>query len=144
MALTYTWSVTSIKIKDEVNTAGETLPKAVCQTYWKVVGTDENGNEGEFSGATPFSAANVSAGSFTAFESLTEEAVTGWIKDIVIGDPSYKAHIDGVIQKQIDADIEEEVAEGALPWAPADATPPVAADDPAEEAPLDDEPVDEA
>ena len=133
MSLTYTWKINSIKIKDEVNVDGETLPKAVCQTYWKCTGTDVDGNTGEFSGATPFSAANVPAGSFVSFESLTEETVIGWIRNIVENDAGYKAHIDGVIQKQIDAVIEEEVEESSLPWAPADVTPTVPADAPAED-----------
>ena len=71
MALTYTWSVTSLKVRDEVNADGETLSNSVVQTYWKCTGTDENGNSGTFSGATPFTAANVPAGSFIAFAYLT-------------------------------------------------------------------------
>ena len=117
MAFTYTWSVTSLKVKDEVNADEVTLPNAVVQTYWKVVGTDENGNTGEFSGATPFSAANVPAGSFVDFADLTEESVLGWIKNVVNGDASYKAHIDAQIQKMIDAEISVEKTGDALPWA---------------------------
>lgn len=116
MTFTYTWSVTSLKVKDEVNADGVTLPNAVVQTYWKVVGTDENGNTGEFSGATPFSAANVPAGSFVDFTDLAEETVLGWIKNVVNGDASYKAHIDGQIQKNIDAEISVEKTGDALPW----------------------------
>lgn len=117
MAFTYNWSVTSLKVKDEVNADGETLQNAVVQTYWKVVGTDGNGNSGEFSGATPFSAANVPAGSFVAFADLTEETVLNWIKNVVNGDASYKAHIDGQIQKRIDAEVSVEKSGAALPWA---------------------------
>ena len=46
MALTLAYSVTGIKVKDEVNADGVTLENAVCQTYWKLTGTDENGNSG--------------------------------------------------------------------------------------------------
>ena len=69
---TWAWEVTQLKRKDEVNSEGATLSGAVCQTFWKVTGTDANGNTGEFSGATPFSAANTPAGSFVAFDDLTE------------------------------------------------------------------------
>lgn len=123
MSFTYTWKINSLKVRDEVNSDGETLPKAVCQTYWKVTGEDANGNTGEFSGATPFSAANLTAAQFASFDSLTEENVIGWIQNIVNNDASYKAHIDGVIQRHIDETTEEEVDESSLPWAPADATP---------------------
>lgn len=116
MAFTYTYSVTSLKVKDEVNADGETLQNSVCQTYWKLVGVDENGNEGSFSGATPFTAASVSLANFVNFSDLTEAQVTGWIEDVVNGDAQYKLHIDGVIQAMIDANT---VTESDLPWTPA-------------------------
>lgn len=120
MALTLQYSVTSLKVKDEVNKDGVTLENAVCQTYWKVVGTDENGNQAEFQGATPFSAANVAEGNFKAFADLTEEDVIGWIKDVVDGDANYKAHIESVLQKDINKVALKEVT---MPWA-TDVTPP--------------------
>jgi hypothetical protein len=129
MAFTYTYTVTSLKVKDEVNADGETLQNSVCQTYWKVVGVDENDNQGEFSGATPFTAGSVSLANFVNFADLTEEQVIGWITAVVEGDAAYKAHIDGVIQGQIDAATE---TEETMPWAPA----PEVVDDPeGEEAP---------
>lgn len=117
MALTLSYSVTSLKVKDEVNADGVTLPNAVCQTFWKVVGTDENGNAADWSGATPFSAATVSEGAFTAFADLTEEDVVGWITAVVEADSGYKAHIVEQLQRNIDETI---TTEPALPWASED------------------------
>ena len=114
MAVTYTWAVTGLKTKNETNADGVVLNNAVVQTYWKKTGTDENGNEGTFSGATPFTAADVPAGEFVAFESLTEEIVLGWIKAVVVG--TYEEHVNGQIQKQIDQSINP-VVESAMPWA---------------------------
>ena len=68
MAITYTWKVTSIKTKNE----GENKD-AVVQTYWTKTGKDENGNEGVFSGATPFKDGNPSDPNFVPFNQLTEE-----------------------------------------------------------------------
>lgn len=113
MALTLSYSVTSLKVKDEVNAEGVTLSNAVCQTYWKVVGTDENGNTGEFSGATPFSAATVPSANFVAFEDLQEADVLAWIQAVVDGDAGYKAHIESQIQKAIDRDI---TRDAKMPW----------------------------
>ncbi len=48
MAITYTWAVTGMK----VTTVGSESDYVV-QTYWTKTGTDENGNTGTFSGATP-------------------------------------------------------------------------------------------
>ena len=115
MALTLSWEVTGVKTKNETNTDGDTLNDAVVQTYWQVTGTDADGNEGTFSGATPFSAANVPAGSFVAFADLTEATVLGWIQNVVVG--GYMDHIQEQIQKQIDS---ATIQEPALPWAPAE------------------------
>jgi hypothetical protein len=127
MALTLAYSVTGIKVKDEVNTDGDTLSNAVCQTYWKVVGTDtvDDTKVGEFSGATPFTAASVSLVNFTDFASLTEDAVIGWITAVVEADPGYKSHIEAQIQKEIDA---TQVVEATMPWAVDDVTPDLPAD----------------
>ena len=126
---TWTWSVTGLKKRDQVNAEGATLEGAVVQTYWKVVGADSDGNEGEFSGATPFTAVNVPAGSFTAFETLTEETVLGWIQNIVNSDQGYADHISERVTIQID---EVAIEDGVMPWAP-EVTPdpvPVPGDDP--------------
>lgn len=117
MALTLAYSVTGIKVKDEVNADGDTLENAVCQTYWKATGTDAAGNVGEFSGATPFTAASVPAADFTDLADLTEANVIGWITAVVDADADYAAHIEAQCQKQIDL---AAMSEPALPWAPAD------------------------
>lgn len=128
MAFTYTWEVTGLRKRDQVNSEGATLPGAVVQTYWKVTGTDADGNTGEFSGATPFTAEEVPAGEFTAFESLTEETVLSWIRAVVEGDLPYKQHIDERIAHQIDQEQEEDVNE--MPWGGPVTPPPPVADEP--------------
>jgi len=119
MANTYTWKVTGIKIKN----VSEEKPNAVVQTYWQKIGTDENGNEGTFSGATPFTVDPTdNSGPFIPFEQLTEEDVLNWIKSIVVG--GYEDHVNGQIQKQIDEKISP-ISEPKLPWAPEVETTPV-------------------
>ena len=126
MAVTYTWEVTSLKTKNETLGDGVVLPNAICQTYWKKIGTDEHGNEGSFSGATPFSADNLTEENFQQFDVLTEEIVLGWIQAIVVD--GYEEHVNGQIQKQIDEKVTP-ITEAAMPWAPeeteeTEATPP--------------------
>ena len=125
---TWTWEVTSLKKKDQVNAEGATLAGAVVQTFWKVTGEDANGNEADFSGATPFTAVNVPAGSFTAFETLTEATVLGWIQAVVNADQGYADHISSRIELQID---EVATTDAAMPWGDgSDVTPPTPADAP--------------
>lgn len=114
MAITYTWELTSLKKKNIGN-----FNNFVVQTYWKKIGTDENGITGEFPSATPFTPeADMDPATFISFEDLTEAQVLGWIQTVVTGD--YEAHVNDQIQKQIDAkkNPEIEVTSGKFPWSP--------------------------
>ena len=123
MAITYTWKITGLKTKDF-----EGKPSAIVQTYWQKIGTDENGNVGTFSGATPFTVDPTDdSGPFIPFDQLTEEDVINWIKTVVVG--GYAEHVDGKIQEQINEKISP-VTEAKLPWAPVE---PEAAPAPVEE-----------
>lgn len=117
MAWTYVYEVDRMKVKDEVNNDGVTLQNAVCQTFWKVTGTNSDGNSATFAGATPFSAAAVGEDDFTDLSDLTEAEVIGWIRAVVEGDNGYIDHINEVLQKQIDQEAEQDVESAALPWA---------------------------
>ena len=115
---TYTYKITGLKVKDEV-VNGVTNKSAVVQTYWQVTGKDKSGNEGTFSGATPFTTTTMPEGTiFKPFEQLTESDVVSWVKGVVEGNTGYQQHIDGQIQKQIDQNLSV-VSEANLPWAPA-------------------------
>lgn len=109
MAITYTWKVTGLKVKNEGS-----HENAVVQTYWEKTGIDEDGNEGTFSGATPFTSVNVPNGEFIPFEELTEETVIEWIQAVVVD--SYEEHVNSKIAEQI-ADKVTPVSEPKLPWA---------------------------
>lgn len=116
MSLTYTWKIKSLKKQDDPSAE---LDDIIVQTYWECTGTDSANNSGTFNGATPFEPDQVDADNFTAYESLTESQVLGWIQSVVNGNAAYKAHIDEQIQKQIDAIVRPttEVQSDALPWA---------------------------
>jgi hypothetical protein len=121
MAINYTWKLTSLKKRNSGSLNG-----VVFQTYWQKTGTDENGNTGSFSGATPFDPAQVDPNSFTPFDQLTEETVLGWIQGIVTG--SYEEHVNEQIQRQIDEKVNasEEVGSGKFPWDPEPTEQPAA------------------
>lgn len=109
MAVEYSWKVTGLKTST-VGSAND----VVVQTYWEKIGT-ENGVEGKFSGATPFSADKMPAGTtFIPFAQLKESDVLNWIQAEVTG--SYEAHVNEQIQKKIDEQ-KSPVVEATLPWA---------------------------
>ena len=111
MALTFTWSVTGLKTKNE-----NQFPDAVVQTYWKVIGTNETGINGVFDGATPLEISNNNDG-FIRFEELTEDIVISWVKDALSDDTH--ARIESIIQKQIDSKIFP-IVDRQLPWTTTD------------------------
>tara|TARA_B110000259_G_scaffold177777_1_gene215315 strand:+ start:1608 stop:1982 length:375 start_codon:yes stop_codon:yes gene_type:complete len=113
MSVNYTWEIISLKTKNEVIGDGVVLPNAVCQTYWRKTGTDANGVVGEFDGATPFSAANLTPESFQQFDMLTQDIVLGWVKSLVVGD--YEEHVNEQIQLRID-EVATGETEAELPW----------------------------
>ena len=117
MGLTYEWKLTGLKKQNS-----ETVNDAVVGTQWKLTGTDEDGNQGTFSGATPFSINEVNTGSFIEYSSLTEAQVLSWVKNHVSGSgPSnYMDHINGVILKEIASKkwASITVSETDLPWSP--------------------------
>lgn len=109
MTITYTWKITSLKVKDF-----DGKPNAIVQTYWQKIGTDENGNEGTFSGATPFTIdPNDDSGPFISFEDLTEADVIAWIQTVVVND--YERHVNEKIEEQINNKTNPE-QEKPLPW----------------------------
>jgi len=105
--MTYTWKITGVKTVDT-----DSVTDVVIQTYWEKTGTDENGNQGTFSGATPFSQSSINPENFIPYAQLTEEIVLGWIQAAVVG--SYGEHVNEQIQKQIDA---KNIKQPRLPWA---------------------------
>jgi hypothetical protein len=117
MALTYEWKLTGLKKQNSEN-----LNDVVVGTNWKLIATDEDGNQGTFNGATPFSISQVNTGSFTDYNSLTEEQVLSWVKEYVSGSShtNYMSHINEMILKEINSKkwARVEVMETDLPWSP--------------------------
>lgn len=118
--ITYTWKLISLK----KHNVGD-LNGVVFQTYWKKIGTDENGNIGVFSGATPFDLAKLDPSSFVPFEQLTESIVLEWIKSVVIG--HYEENVNNEIARQINEkkNNTSEITAGMFPWDPPPSGAPV-------------------
>jgi hypothetical protein len=105
--MTYTWKVTGVKTVDT-----QDVTDAIVQTYWEKTGTDENGNQGTFTGATPFLQSSINPENFIPYGELTEEIVLGWIQAVIVDE--YEEHVNEQIQKQIDA---RSISTPNLPWA---------------------------
>jgi hypothetical protein len=117
MGLTYDWKLIGLKKQDSDN-----VNEAIVGTNWKITATDEDGNVGTFTGATPFSISTINTGSFVPYSELTETMVLGWVKNLVSGSSAYNymPHIMQQIQKEIDKKkwSRLDVNENDLPWSP--------------------------
>jgi hypothetical protein len=117
MGLTYDWKLIGLKKQNS-----EIANDAIVGTSWKITATDEDGNVGTFTGATPFKLSEINTGSFIEYSQLTEEQVIGWVQNCVSGSGTYNymAHIDEMIRKEIASNkwTKLEVAEADLPWSP--------------------------
>jgi len=115
MGYTYEWSVTGIK-----KATSDNISDAIIGTQWKVICTDDDGNTGEFSGATPFDLNTIDTENFTEYQNLTEVQVLNWIKNTVSGSSStnYWSHIQGQMDKQINKTKLSHVVVNSvdLPW----------------------------
>lgn len=109
--MNYTWEITGLKRVDSPS-----VKNIIIQTYWKKIGTDKDGNQGEFSGATPFEPSDVDPENFISYDDLTEEIVLEWIKSKVVG--IYEEHVNEQIQRQINEKKNAFVSVSAtdLPW----------------------------
>lgn len=117
MGYTFNWKLVGLK-----KSTSEEIPNAVIGTNWTVTGTDEDGNQGTFTGATPFKISEIDINNYTQYSDLTEEQVLGWVKNVVSGSQNstnYWNHIQGVISKEINSKkyTYTEVSNIDLPWA---------------------------
>jgi hypothetical protein len=124
MALEYTWKLTGLKRQ-----SNGIIDSGVVGTNWKLTGTDEDGYQGTFTGATPFELNTISTGSYIPYEELTEEIVLGWVKNIVSGSNrtgNYMGHINEQIYKEIQHSKypKADIAETDMPWAPTSGSGP--------------------
>ena len=109
MTITYTWRITEIECAP---TQGD-LSNVATTIHWRLDGTDGNHYSGVY-GATTLE--SPSTENFTAFESLTEEQVVGWVESALGSNiATYKEKIEN----EINALANPPVVSKSPPWVPA-------------------------
>jgi hypothetical protein len=111
--VTFEWAITGLRTKQE-----GMLADAVIQTFWTLTGTDTDGAQGIFTGATPFTTVNNAPDyQFVPFAELSETTVLGWIQDQVVGE--YANHIMEQIMGRLEGQNSTVVEHmGTFPWTP--------------------------
>ena len=117
MGYTYEWKLVGLRKQNTDN-----FDNVVVGTNWKVIATDEDGNTGTFTGATPFQPQDLNGDGFVDYHDITEELVLGWVKNQVSGSSpaAYWDHINQQITKEINATKYHRITvmEADLPWSP--------------------------
>ena len=119
--MNYTWAVTGVTSATVTD-----LSDVIINVKLKCTGTDDNGNEGVFNGATPLETKDIDPATFVPFDQLTETLVLSWVEPIVMSNARYWQHINDAIDDQIAKKAENVNPNAPLPWDPQPSpTPPV-------------------
>lgn len=79
--MNYTWQITKLGLKDQLNGDNVLLENAVVRVQWKRTAEDTDGIQASYLGYTDVDAATTAAADFTALNDLTNDQVLGWITD---------------------------------------------------------------
>ena len=109
----YSWL---IKTMTSANIASET--NVIINVQWTCTGTDADGYEGTFFGATPLTVDDIDPATFVPYDQLTQELVLSWVKPIVEGNEEFWAHINAKIALEIEAKKHNVNPDIPLPWNP--------------------------
>jgi hypothetical protein len=116
----YTWAVTGMT---SVNTTVES--NVIMNVRWTLTGTDAEGGEGVFNGATPLTINDIDPATFVPYDQLTQDLVLSWVQPIVENNEEYWKHINEQINNKITSKKQQVNPDISLPWAPPEtSTPP--------------------
>lgn len=113
--LTHSWDIRGLR-KTDING----LSGVITSIDWTLIGTDENGNSGEFLGETSFPVNGVNSETFSVYEDLTKEIVVEWIIAHINTIGGYWRNINEFIIDEIRKNTNPivDVDNLHLPWSP--------------------------
>jgi len=79
--LNYTWRITKLGLRDELNLDDILLENAVVQVQWKRIAEDTDGVSASYLGSTALDLSNVSLADFTAINSVNKQQVVAWLEE---------------------------------------------------------------
>ena len=109
----YNFSIIELRRQD----VGE-FEDVVTHIRWRLTGTDSEGYEGTFTGATPLEdLSQLSELTFVPYSELKEKEIISWIEVILDANEHYRQHIEDRIHESINNERLVKVAsEKDLPW----------------------------
>ena len=78
--MNYTWRITKLGLRDELNLDDVLLENAVVQVQWKRIAEDTDGVSASYLGSTTLNPSSVSAASFIALNDINKEQAIAWVE----------------------------------------------------------------
>ena len=78
--MNYTWRITKLGLRDELNGDDVLLENAVVQVQWKRIAEDTDGASASYLGSTVLDPSGVSAASFIALNEINKEHAIAWVE----------------------------------------------------------------
>ena len=97
--MNYTWQISKLGLKDQINQEGELLEDSIVYVHWKKM-AQEDGIKVSYVGETYLSADNISASSFINLSLVAKEDVVQWIENSLT--QREKEVIEKVLEKKIE------------------------------------------
>jgi hypothetical protein len=96
----YTWHISKLGLKDQINQEGQLLEDAIVYVHWKKIAEDTNGTKVSYVGETELSASNVSSDSFINLNLVSKEDVISWVENSL--SKRDKENIEKILLKKIE------------------------------------------
>jgi|TARA_B110000967_G_scaffold164262_1_gene171508 hypothetical protein len=96
----YTWQITKLGLRDELNADNVLLENAIVNVKWKRVAVDENGTEASYLGNTDLVVREITAADFIALNEVTSVQVISWLEEAI--EASDITRINAQLQSKID------------------------------------------
>ena len=98
--MNYTWRITKLGLRDELNGDDALLENAIVRVQWKRIAEDTDGTTATYLGHTDLDASTISAANFTALNDVTKDQVITWVEASLNAGQMQRIH------KQLDTKIE--------------------------------------
>ena len=98
--MNYTWRITKLGLRDELNGDNVLLENAIVRVQWKRIAEDTDGTTATYLGHTDLVASNISASDFTSLNDVTKAQVIAWVEASLTAGQVSRIH------KQLESKIE--------------------------------------
>lgn len=78
--MNYTWRITKLGLRDELNGDNVLLENAIVRVQWKKIAEDTDGIAASYLGNTDLDASSIAVADFTSLNDVTKDQVIEWVQ----------------------------------------------------------------